>query len=126
MNFNTEIENTIKSLFVTVNNGFVGDPGAGQQQVVNWHQHLSSIDNPAVRLVVAELEVLNDGVKRNDPAAMGASFQRLADLTARAALPIHSFEGLGDKIRELSQKLNAAGGNLQIIARQRAAGTAQV
>lgn len=123
MNFISEIETTIKSLFVTVNNGFVGDPGAGQRQVRDWYQHLSGSDNPAVRLVVTELDALNGHIQRNDPAAMGASFQKLADLTARAALPMHSFEGLGDKLRELSQKLNAAGGNLQIIARQRAAGT---
>lgn len=123
MNFISEIESSIQALFATVNNGFMEDPAAGQQQVSNWYQHLSSIDNPAVRPVVAELDLLNGHIQRGDAAAMGASFQILADLTARAALPMHSFEGLGDKIRELSQKLNAAGGNLQIIARQRAAGT---
>ena len=123
MNFISEIETTIKSLFVTVNKGFVEDPALGQQQVSTWYQHLSNIDNPALRPIIAELDLLNGHIQRNDAAAMGASFQKLADLSAHAALPMHSFEGLGDKIRELSQKLNAAGGNLQIIARQRAAGT---
>ncbi len=123
MNFISEIESSIQALYATVNNGFMEDPAAGQQQVSNWYQMLSNSDNPAVRAVVAELDLLNGHIQRNDAAAMGASFQKLADLTARAALPIHSFEGTGDKIRELSQKLNSAGGNLQIIARQRAAGT---
>ena len=123
MNFISEIESSIQALFATVNNGFMEDPAAGQQQVSNWYQHLSNSDNPAVRPVAAELDLLNGHIQRNDAAAMGASFQKLADLTARAALPLHSFEGTGDKIRELSQKLNSAGGNLQIIARQRAAGT---
>ena len=123
MNFISEIESSIQALFAAVNNGFVQDPGSGQQLVSNWYQQLSGSDNAAVRLVAAELDVLNGHIQRNDPGAMGASFQKLADLTARAALPIHSFEGTGDKIRELSQKLNSAGGNLQIIARQRAAGT---
>ncbi len=125
MNFISEIESSIQVLFATINNGFVQDPSSGQQQVTNWLQHLRGSDIPSVRLVAAELDVLNGHIQRNDAGAMGDSFQRLADLTARAALPIHSFEGTGDKIRELSQKLNAAGGNLQIIARQRAAGTVQ-
>ncbi len=124
MNFISEIESSIQVLYAAINNGFVQDPGSGQQQVGNWLQHLRGSDNSAVRLVVAELDTLNGHIQRNDAGAMGDSFQRLADLTAKAALPLHSFEGLGDKIRELSQKLNAAGGNLQIIARQRAAGTA--
>ncbi|QKG53333.1 MULTISPECIES: hypothetical protein [Hymenobacter] len=124
MNFISEIESSIQVLFATINNGFEQDASTGQQQVSHWYQMLSSSDNPAVRLVVQELDTLNGHMQRNDVAAMGASFQKLADLTAKAALPIHSFEGMGDKIRELSQKLNAAGGNLQIIARQRAAGTA--
>ncbi|WP_223648530.1 hypothetical protein [Hymenobacter psoromatis] len=123
MNFISEIESSVQALYATVNNGFVQDPATGQQQVSHWHELLSGSDNAAVRLVVAELDLLNGHIQRNDPGAMGASFQKLADLTARAALPIHSFEGTGDKIRELSQKLNTAGGNLQIIARQRAAGT---
>ena len=125
MNFISEIESSIQVLFATINNGFVQDPGSGQQQVTNWLQHLRGSDLPSVRLVANELDVLNGHIQRNDVGAMGDSFQRLADLTARAALPMHSFEGTGDKIRELSQKLNSAGGNLQIIARQRAAGTVQ-
>jgi len=124
MNFISEIESSIQALFGAVNNGFAQDSGSGQQHVGNWLQHLRGSDVPAVRLVAAELDVLNGHIQRNDVGAMGASFQKLADLTARAALPIHSFEGTGDKLRELSQKLNSAGGNLQIIARQRAAGTA--
>ncbi len=124
MNFSSEIESSIQVLFAAISAGFVQDTSTGQQQASHWYQMLSSSDNPAVRLVAQELDVLNGHIQRDDAGAMGDSFQRLADLTARAALPIHSFEGLGDKIRELSQKLNAAGGNLQIIARQRAAGTA--
>lgn len=124
MNFISEIETSIQALFAATNAGFVQDTSMGQQQVSNWQQALSSSDIPAVRLVAEELNVLNDFIQRNDVAGMGASFQKLADLTSRAALPLHAFGGIGDKIRELSQKLNSAGGNLQIIARQRAAGTA--
>ncbi|MDJ0365650.1 hypothetical protein QMK33_10845 [Hymenobacter sp. H14-R3] len=124
MNFFSEIESSIQVLFAAIDAGFVQDTSVGQQHVTNWYQTLSSSDNPAVRLVAQELDVLNGHIQANNVGGMGDSFQRLADLSSRAALPIHSFEGLGDKIRELSQKLNSAGGNLQIIARQRAAGTA--
>lgn len=124
MNFISEIESSIQALFAATNAGFVQDTSAGQQYVGNWFQALNGSDVPAVRLVATELDVLNGALQRNDVAAMGASFQKLADLTSRAALPLHAFGGVGDKLRELSQKLNSAGGNLQIIARQRAAGTA--
>jgi len=124
MNFFSEIETSIQALFAAINAGFVQDTSAGQQQVGNWYQALSSSDNPAVRLVANELDVLNGHLQRNDVAGMGDSFQKLAILTSQSALPLHSFGGVGDKLRELSQKLNSAGGNLQIIARQRAAGTA--
>jgi hypothetical protein len=124
MNFISEIETSIQTLFAAINAGFVQDTSVGQQQVGNWYQALNGSDIPAVRLVAAELDVLNGHIQRNDVAGMGASFQKLALLTSQAALPLHSFGGVGDKIRELSQKLNSAGGNLQIIARQRAAGTA--
>ncbi|QKG57328.1 hypothetical protein GKZ68_12285 [Hymenobacter sp. BRD128] len=124
MNFISEIETSIQALFAAINAGFVQDTSTGQQQVSNWQQALSSSDIPAVRLVATELEVLNGYIQRNDVAGMGASFQKLAILTSQSALPLHAFGGIGDKIRELSQKLNSAGGNLQIIARQRAAGTA--
>jgi hypothetical protein len=124
MNYFSEIESSIQVLFAAINAGFVQDTSVGQQQVGNWYQALSSSDIPAVRLVAQELDALNGHIQRNDVAAMGASFQKLADLSSKAALPMHSFAGVGDKVRELSQKLNSAGGNLQIIARQRAAGTA--
>jgi len=124
MNFFSEIETSIQALFAAINVGFVQDTSVGQQQVGNWYQALSSSDNPAVRLVANELDVLNGHLQRNDVAGMGDSFQKLAILTSQSALPLHSFGGVGDKLRELSQKLNSAGGNLQIIARQRAAGTA--
>ena len=124
MNFISEIESSIQTLFAAINAGFVQDTSVGQQQVGNWLQALNGSDNPAVRLVAAELDVLNGHIQRNDVAAMGASFQKLAILTSQSALPLHGFGGIGDKIRELSQKLNSAGGNLQIIAKQRAAGTA--
>ena len=124
MNFFSEIESSIQVLFAAIDAGFVQDTSVGQQHVNNWYQTLSSSDNPAVRLVANELDVLNGHIQRNDVAGMGDSFQKLAILSSQAALPLHSFGGIGDKIRELSQKLNSAGGNLQIIARQRAAGTA--
>nr|GFC25988.1 hypothetical protein [Tanacetum cinerariifolium] len=50
---------------------------------------------------------------------MAKSFFLLGHLTGTAALNLHSFAGLGDKLRELSQKLISAGGNLQLIAQQR-------
>jgi hypothetical protein len=124
MNFISEIESSIQALFAATNAGFVQDTSVGQQHVGNWLQALNSSDVPAVRLVATELDVLNGALQRNDVAAMGASFQKLAILTSQSALPLHAFGGVGDKLRELSQKLNSAGGNLQIIARQRAAGTA--
>jgi hypothetical protein len=124
MNFISEIESSIQALFAATNAGFVQDTSVGQQHVGNWFQALNGSDVPAVRLVATELDVLNGALQRNDVAAMGASFQKLALLTSQAALPLHAFGGVGDKLRELSQKLNSAGGNLQIIARQRAAGTA--
>lgn len=124
MNFISEIESSIQALFAATNAGFVQDTSTGQQYVGNWLQALNNSDLPAVRLVAQELDVLNGHLQRNDVAGMGASFQKLADLTSRAALPLHAFGGVGDKLRELSQKLNSAGGNLQTIARQRAAGTA--
>lgn len=125
MNFISEIESSIQTLFAAINAGFVQDTSVGQQHVGNWLQALNGSDVPAVRLVAAELDVLNGALQRNDVAAMGASFQKLALLTSQSALPLHAFGGgIGDKLRELSQKLNSAGGNLQIIARQRAAGTA--
>ncbi|MEJ7660890.1 MAG: hypothetical protein WKG07_15350 [Hymenobacter sp.] len=73
----------------------------------------------------AELDALNGHIRRNDPGAMGASFQRLADLTARRPPHSCSFEGTGDKIRESEpEKLNAAGSlTANHLARQRAAGT---
>jgi len=112
MNLFSELENSIQVLYAAINAGFVQDTSVGQQQVGNWYQALSSSDE------------LNGHIQRNDVGAMGASLQKLADLTSKAVLPLHSFGGVGDKARELSQKLNSAGGNLQIIARQRAAGTA--
>ena len=124
MNFISEIESSIQTLFAAINAGFVQDTSVGQQQVGNWQQALSGSDNPAVRAVSQELDVLNGHIQRNDVGAMGDSFQKLAILTSQSALPLHAFGGVGDKLRELSQKLNSAGGNLQIIARQRAAGTA--
>jgi len=124
MNFFSEIESSIQVLFAAIDAGFVQDSSVGQQQASHWFQTLSSSNDPAVRLVAQELDVLNGHIQRDDAAGMGASFQKLAILTSKAALPLHSFGGIGDKIRELSQKLNAAGGNLQIIAKQRAAGTA--
>jgi len=124
MNFISEIESSIQTLFAAINAGFVQDTSVGQQQVGNWQQALGGSNEPAVRAVSQELDVLNGHIQRNDVGAMGDSFQKLAILTSQSALHLHAFGGVGDKLRELSQKLNSAGGNLQIIARQRAAGTA--
>ncbi len=119
MNYASEIESSIRLLFDSISAGFEQDPEAGQQHVAHWLEMLRASDNPAVQPVAEELAAFQDHLRQGNAAAMGDSFQKLADLTARAALPIHSFQGLGDKVRELSQKLNSAGGNLQLIGRQK-------
>lgn len=116
MNYFSEIEAGIQSLFATINAGFRQDSSAGQNHVAAWLNELQNSNNPALRPVAQELEVLNHAIANGDAAAMSKSFFLLGNLTSKAALNIHGFASLGDKLRELSQKLISAGGNLQIIA----------
>lgn len=117
MSFFSEAESSIRLIFDTVNLGFNVDPSKGQDHIGNWIQHLRSIDQPATRPIVAELEALRGHVNNNNAAAMAQSFQTLGELTAQAAAGTHNFSGEGDKARELSQKLVTAAGNLRLVAR---------
>jgi len=117
MNYQTEIEAGIQSLFAAINEGFRGDAGVGQNHLHNWISALQNANNPALHPVSQELEALSQAIGRGDAAGMAKSFFLLGNLTSASALGIHSFEGLGDKLREISQKLTAAGGNMQIIAK---------
>ena len=117
MSFFSEAESSIRLLFDTVNAGFNVDPSKGQDHLENWIQHLRSIDQPATRPIVAELETLRGHINNNNAAGMAVAFQNLGELTATAALSTHNFSGEGDKARELSQKLITAAGNLRMIAR---------
>ena len=119
MNHFNEIEAGIQSLFAATNAGYMNDPGAGQSHVGTWLNELRSSNDPALRPIAQELEVLNQTISSGDLPAMSKSFYLLGNLTAKAALSLHSFAGLGDKLRELSQKLISAGGNIHIIAQQR-------
>jgi hypothetical protein len=119
MNHFNEIEAGIQSLFAATNAGFMNDAGAGQSHVGTWLNELRSSNDPALRPIAQELEVLNNAISNNDVSAMAKSFFLLGNLTAKSAHSLHSFAGIGDKLRELSQKLISAGGNLQIIAQQR-------
>ena len=116
MNYQSEIEAGIQSLFAAINEGFRGDAGVGQNHISTWLNALQNANNPALRPVTEELENLNKAISSGNAAAMAKSFFTLGNLTSASALAIHSFEGLGDKLREISQKLTAAGGNMQIIA----------
>lgn len=116
MNHFSEIEAGIQSLFAATNAGYMNDAGAGQNHVTTWLNELRSSNDPALRPVAQELEVLNRAISSGDVPAMAKSFFLLGHLTGTAALSLHSFAGIGDKLRELSQKLISAGGNLQIIA----------
>lgn len=119
MNYFNEIEAGIQSLFAATNAGFMNDAGAGRDHLSTWLNELRSSNDPALRPIAQELEVLNNAIGHNDLPAMAKSFFQLGHLTGTAALNLHSFAGLGDKLRELSQKLIAAGGNIQTIAQQR-------
>ncbi|GAA4347149.1 hypothetical protein GCM10023185_02010 [Hymenobacter saemangeumensis] len=116
MSFFSEMESGIQALFSAVGNGFGGDPAIGQQHAANWRQHLNNANSPALRAISQELEVLNSHIGHGNAAGMAVSMQLLGELTAKAAMGIHTFEGTGDKMRELSQKLIAAAGNLRQIA----------
>ncbi|MGY3088688.1 hypothetical protein ACVWYF_001728 [Hymenobacter sp. UYAg731] len=116
MSFISEAESSIRMLFDTTNAGFHVDPSKGLSHLESWTQHLRSIDQPATRLMVTELETLRGHVNNNNAAGMALSFQSLGEMTAQAALTTHNFSGEGDKARELSQKLISAAGNLRHIA----------
>jgi hypothetical protein len=124
MNHFNEIEAGIQSLFAATNAGYLNDPAAGQDHLNTWLNELRSSNDPALRPVAQELETLSQAISSNDVAAMAKSFFLLGHLTGKAASGLHSFAGLGDKLRELSQKLISAGGNLQLIAQQRGQGHA--
>ncbi|MBH8558458.1 hypothetical protein [Hymenobacter negativus] len=116
MSFISEAESSIRLLFDVNNAGFHVDPGKGLNHLENWIQHLRSIDQPATRLMVTELETMRTHISNNNVAGMAQAFQNLGEMTAKAALTTHNFSGEGDKARELSQKLIAAAGNLRHIA----------
>jgi hypothetical protein len=119
MNHFNEIEAGIQSLFAATNAGFMNDASVGQDQLNTWLNELRSSNDPALRPVAQELEALSQAISKNDLPAMSKAFYQLGHLTATAAHSLHSFAGVGDKLRELSQKLIAAGGNIHIIAQQR-------
>ncbi|RZK13270.1 MAG: hypothetical protein EOO56_27540 [Hymenobacter sp.] len=119
MNHFNEIEAGVQSLFAATNAGYMNDPAAGQSHLSTWLNELHSSNDPALRPVAQELEILNRAISSGDLPAMSKSFFLLGHLTGKAAHNLHSFAGLGDKLRELSQKLIAAGGNIQIISQQR-------
>ena len=118
MNHFSEIESGIQVLFAATGAGFMGDSSVGQSHVSTWLNELKSSNDPALRPIAQELEVLNQAMSSNDASAMAKSLYLLGNLTGKAALNLHSFAGLGDKLRELSQKLISAGGNLQLIGQQ--------
>jgi hypothetical protein len=115
MNYISEIELGIQSLFAATSAGFTNDASAGQGHVNNWLDALNSSNDPALRPIAQELEVFNRAIGSGDATAMSKSLYQLGNLTGKAALNLHAFGGVGDKLRELSQKLIAAGGNLQLI-----------
>jgi hypothetical protein len=116
MSFISEVEASIQTLFAAIGNGFEMDPSAGHTQIDNWVQHLRAIDQPSLRPIVKELELLRTHINNNDAAAMSIAFQNLGEMTAQSALSVHNFTGNGDKAREMSQKLIAAAGNLRHLA----------
>jgi hypothetical protein len=118
MNYISEIELGIQSLFAATSAGFTNDASAGQGHVGNWLNALQSSNDPALRPIAQELDVLNRAISSSDASAMSKSLFLLGNLTGKAALNLHAFGGVGDKLRELSQKLISAGGNLQLIGQQ--------
>ncbi|MFD1871825.1 hypothetical protein [Hymenobacter bucti] len=119
MNYIFEIELGIQSLFAATSAGFTNDASAGQGHVNNWLSALQSSNDPALRPIAQELEVLSRAISSNDATAMSKSLYLLGNLTGKSALNLHAFGGgIGDKLRELSQKLMSAGGNLQLIGQQ--------
>ncbi|MBF9238102.1 hypothetical protein I2I05_11915 [Hymenobacter sp. BT683] len=121
MSFISEVESSIQAIFAAIGSGFQNDPAAGYNQIDNWIQHLRSTNEPTMRPIVQELEALRGFIDNNNAAGMAEAFQNLGEMTAQAALSVHSFSGEGDKAREISQKLTAAAGNLRLVARMPAA-----
>lgn len=118
MNYISEIESGIVSLFNATSGGFTKDGNIGHNHVTTWLNELNSSNDPALRPIAQELETLNQAFGNNDATAMSKSLFLLGNLTAKAAHNLHAFGGVGDKLRELSQKLISAGGNLQLIGQQ--------
>lgn len=124
MNYQAQAELDIRTLFDATSRGFQGDGSIAGPHINAWLDALHGQNSTALRPVTEELQALNEAISRNDPAAMGHAFIKLANLTGQAALGLHSFAGLGDKLRELSQKLSSAGGNMLEIARTQGHGHA--
>ncbi len=117
MNLISEAEAGIQSLYSATQEGFLTDASAGQNHIGQWLHYLRDGDQKVLGPIVHELEALNTHIGNNNPAGMADAFQRMGVLTAEAALGTHSFQGNGDKIRELSQKLITAAGNLRLLAK---------
>jgi hypothetical protein len=124
MNYFNQAESDIRLLFDSIAQGFTGDGNAASSHINAWLDALHGQNSNALRPVTEELQALNEAIGRNDAAGMGKAFINLANLTSQAALGLHSFAGLGDKLRELSQKLSSAGGNMLTIAQHRSQGHA--
>ena len=118
MKYKSEIEAGIRTLYDATTDGFLTHSfaEAGHQHISHWLDVLKGSNEPALRPIAQELQTLLDALGSNNAAAMSKAFYTLGNLTSASALSIHSFEGLGDKIREISQKLTSAGGNMALIA----------
>ncbi|NML66551.1 hypothetical protein HHL22_15185 [Hymenobacter sp. RP-2-7] len=116
MNYFNQAELDIQTLFTATNEGFRGDSSVAGSHLQAWLDALHGQNSNALRPITEELQVLGEAINRNDAAGMGKAFINLGNLTSQAALGLHSFAGLGDKLRELSQKLASAGGNMMTIA----------
>ncbi|WP_375417708.1 hypothetical protein [uncultured Hymenobacter sp.] len=116
MNASAEIEAAIQTLVDAKGSGFMNSSDAGLGQLDNWLQHLRHADAPGLRALTTEMEQLQGHFQQNNLGAAATSLQALGEHTAVAAQSIHSFEGTGDKLRQLSQKLVSAAGNLRLVA----------
>ena len=121
MNYFNQAELDIRLLFDSIAQGFTGDSSAAGPHLQAWLDALHGQNSNALRPVTEELQALSEAISRNDAAGMGKAFITLGNLTSQAALGLHSFAGLGDKLRELSQKLASAGGNMMTIAQHKIA-----
>ncbi|MGI4734299.1 MAG: hypothetical protein ACRYG7_03885 [Janthinobacterium lividum] len=123
MNYISEIEAGIVSLFNATSVGFTNDSSIGHNHITSWLNELNNSNDPALRPIAQELETLNKAFGNNDATAMSKSLFLLGNLTAQSAHNLHAFGGIGDKLRELSQKLISAGGNLQLIGQHKSRST---